>query len=45
MRMAAAGTQMDLEVLNRNVPMEAYNLATAIMDSDTRLSDDELWPG
>lgn len=44
MRMAAAGTTMDLEVLNRNVPIEAYNLTTAIMDSDGRLSDDELWP-
>ncbi len=44
MSMAAAGTGTDLAVLNRNVPMEAYNLATAIMDSDTRLSDDELWP-
>jgi Cdc6-like AAA superfamily ATPase len=44
MRMAASGTQMDLDLLNRNVPIEAYNLATAIMDSDSRQSDDELWP-
>lgn len=44
MRMAASGTKMDLDILNRNVPIEAYNLATAIMDSDSRLSDDELWP-
>ncbi len=44
MRMAAAGTKMDLKVLNRNVPIEAYNLSTAIVDSDSRLSDDELWP-
>ncbi len=35
---------MDLDLLERNVPIEAYNLTTAIMDSDTRLSDDELWP-
>ncbi len=44
MRMAASGTSMDLDLLERNVPIEAYNLTTAIMDSDTRLSDDELWP-
>lgn len=44
MRMAAAGTKMDLEVLDRNVPIEAYNLSTAIVDADSRLSDDELWP-
>lgn len=42
--MAASGTSMDLDLLERNVPIEAYNLTTAIMDSDTRLSDDELWP-
>ena len=44
MRMAAAGTTTNIDVLKRNVPIEAYNLATAIMDSDSRLSDDELWP-
>ncbi len=44
MRMAATGTTTNIDVLNRNVPIEAYNLTTAIMDSDSRLSDDELWP-
>ncbi len=40
---AAVGTSVSSEQLERDAMVEAFNLTCAIVDSDGRHSDDELW--
>ncbi len=40
---AALGTSVDSARLRRDATVEAFNLATACVDTDARQTDDELW--
>lgn len=40
---AALGTSVDSARLHRDATVEAFNLATACVDTDARQTDDELW--
>ncbi len=40
---AALGTSVDSDRLHRDATVEAFNLATACVDTDARQTDDELW--
>ncbi len=43
LREAAAGTAVDADQLERDAFLEAFNLCAALIDSDGRHTDDELW--
>lgn len=40
---AAAGTTVPIDRLHRDAVVEAFNLSCALLDSDGRHTDDELW--
>ncbi len=40
---AAEGTSVDVTRFERDVTLEAFSLACAVIDSDDRQTDDELW--
>ena len=40
---AAAGSGVDAAMLRRDAAVEAFNIACAMIDADTRHTDDEIW--
>ena len=43
LRQAASGTDIDVDKLERDTIVEAFNLTAAFVDVDDRHTDDELW--
>lgn len=43
LRTAASGTSVEVSRLTRDATVEAFNLCCAVIDSDNRQTDDELW--